>query len=206
MRIYPYLRASTKEQDANRAIDAIQKFANEYDITLSRSFVENESGASLQRPKLFELLDTAESGDCILLEQVDRLSRLSEIDWQKLKGIICSKGINIVSLDMPTSWQLVIQDNTNEFTNSIMKAVNGMLLDMLAAVARKDYEDRKRRQKEGIAKAKSNGQFKGRPIDQALHDSISKLLKAGSTYSEITKTLNCSRATVAKVSKTLIEI
>ena len=39
-------------------------------------------------------------------------------------------------------------DNT-EFTASIIQAVNGMLLDMLAAVARKDYEDRRRRQLQG---------------------------------------------------------
>ncbi len=32
--------------------------------------------------------------------------------------------------------------DTTEFTASIIQAVNGMLLDMLAAVARKDYEDR----------------------------------------------------------------
>jgi DNA invertase Pin-like site-specific DNA recombinase len=40
-----------------------------------------------------------------------------------------------------------------------------MMLDMLAAVARKDYEDRRRRQSEGIAKAKKEGKYRGRPIN-----------------------------------------
>jgi DNA invertase Pin-like site-specific DNA recombinase len=41
-------------------------------------------------------------------------------------------------------------------------AINGMLLDMLAAVARKDYDDRRRRQAQGQAKAKAEGRYKGR--------------------------------------------
>ncbi|BCH12068.1 hypothetical protein MesoLj131c_63260 [Mesorhizobium sp. 131-3-5] len=44
-------------------------------------------------------------------------------------------------------------------------AINGMLLDMLAAIARKDYDDRRRRQALGIAKAKAEGRMKGRPED-----------------------------------------
>ena len=40
-----------------------------------------------------------------------------------------------------------------------------MMLDMLAAVARKDYEDRRRRQAQGIVKAKAAGAYRGRPED-----------------------------------------
>jgi DNA invertase Pin-like site-specific DNA recombinase len=39
----------------------------------------------------------------------------------------------------------------------MFEAVNGMLLDMLAAIARKDYEDRRRRQMQGQAKARAEG-------------------------------------------------
>ena len=45
----------------------------------------------------------------------------------------------------------------------MLAAVNGMLLDMLAAIARKDYENRRRRQAEGTAKAKAAGRYRGRP-------------------------------------------
>ena len=131
MRIYPYLRASTNEQDANRAIGFIERFANEHGIKLSKAFTENESGATLQRPQLFQLLDTAERGDVILLEQIDRLSRLTDNDWQKLKGIIHEKGIGIVSLDLPTSWTLLKPQASDDFTRSILNAVNGMLLDKI---------------------------------------------------------------------------
>jgi DNA invertase Pin-like site-specific DNA recombinase len=38
-----------------------------------------------------------------------------------------------------------------------------MTLDVLAAVARKDYEDRRRRQAQGIANAQAEGLYRGRP-------------------------------------------
>ena len=43
-------------------------------------YVENESGASLKRPELFRLLGDCKAGDVLLIEQVDRLSRLNDAD------------------------------------------------------------------------------------------------------------------------------
>ncbi|WP_342212518.1 hypothetical protein [Providencia rettgeri] len=54
-----------------------------------------------------------------------------------------------------------------------------MMLDMLAAVARKDYEDRRRRQAQGVQKAKQEGKYKGRPINKILHQKIECLLMEG---------------------------
>jgi DNA invertase Pin-like site-specific DNA recombinase len=60
--------------------------------------------------------------------------------------------------------------NGDEFTARMFDAINGMLLDMLAAVARKDYEDRRRRQKQRQEKAKAAGVYKGRPEDTKRND------------------------------------
>jgi len=46
----------------------------------------HESGAKLSRPELFRLLNDREPGDIVLVEQVDRFSRLTDGDWQKLKA------------------------------------------------------------------------------------------------------------------------
>ena len=81
--------------------------------------------------------------------------------------------------------------------------LNGMMLDMLAAVARKDYEDRRRRQVQGVQRATREGKYKGRPVDQALHDKIKSLLADGKTYSHIQNLLDCSRRTIPKASRTL---
>lgn len=203
-RVYAYLRASTKEQDASRAKQQLDEFAQSNGMTIATYFTENESGASLQRPELFRLLDIAQKGDVMLVEQVDRLSRLSGEDWNKLRSLINEKGVRVVALDLPTSHQLI--QSGDEFTSRMLEALNGMMLDMLAAIARKDYTDRKRRQAQGIVKAKSNGKYKGRPEDTQRNERIAKLLQAGMSYTDVMDTVNCARATVAKVSKSLKEL
>jgi DNA invertase Pin-like site-specific DNA recombinase len=87
-RTYAYLRASSKEQDAERAKSALLRFANDHDLVISAFFAENESGATLQRPELFRLLEIAQKGDVVLVEQIDRISRLKDDDWNSLKSII----------------------------------------------------------------------------------------------------------------------
>ncbi len=76
-----------------------------------------------------------------------------------------------------------------------------MMLDMLAAVARKDYEDRRRCQLEGIEKARRAGKYKGRPLNVALRRNIAALLKDNCTINEIVSILKCSNKTVIAVRK-----
>ena len=68
-------------------------------------------------------------------------------------------------------------------------AINGMMLDMLAAVARKDYADRRRRQMQGSAR-EQQAQYQDRC-----------LLRSGASSSAVQEATGCSRATVAKIAK-----
>ena len=74
-----------------------------------------------------------------------------------------------------------------------------MMLDVLAAVARKDYGDRRRRQAEGDAKAKAAGVYKGRPEDAARNDGIARMLRTDASWTEIQRAFKCSRSTVARI-------
>lgn len=195
MRTYAYLRASTAEQDAARASQSLHTFAEEHGLTIAASFIENVSGASLQRPELFRLLAVAQAGDILLVEQIDRLSRLDADDWERLRGVIQSKGIRIVALDLPTSY-LQLQSGNDEFMCSMMNAINGMMLDMLAAIARKDYTDRRRRQTQGIEKAKEMGLYKGRQPDLEKHEHIRTLIAQGNSQRKVAKMLGCAVGTV----------
>ena len=94
-------------------------------------------------------------------------------------------------------------NSTDEFTERMLSALNSMMLDMLAAVARKDYEDRRRRQAQGVQRAKREGKYKGRPVNVKLHQKIEGLLKEKKSYSQIEALLGCSRHTISKVSKSL---
>lgn len=202
MYIHGYLRASTKEQDALRAKNRMKAFVEEKGFRLASWYTENVSGASLQRPELLRLLDDAAPGDIILIEQVDRLSRLDEEGWQKLKWLIQDKNLVIVSLDLPTSHMALAVGASDEFTRAMLKAINGMMLDMLAAIARKDYQDRRRRQEEGITKAKAAGKFRGRQADHQLHDKILELrVKNKQSIRDTARLCGVSERTVIRIVK-----
>ena len=194
-----YLRASTDEQDAGRAREQVEAFAAERGLPIVGTYAENESGAKLARPEVFRLIADSRPGDVLLVEQVDRLSRLSDADWRKLRAELEARQIRVVALDLPTSWQLAAPGD--EFTARMFAALNAMMLDMLAAVARKDYEDRRRRQAQGIVKAKAAGAYRGRPEDTARNAGIAGMLRSGMSWSAIQAAAGCSRATIAKVAK-----
>lgn len=198
MFVRAYLRASTDEQDANRARDQLKAFVAERSLKVAAWYVENESGAKLARPELFRLLADAQPGDVLLVEQVDRLSRLTKEDWERLKGELTSRRVRVVALDLPTSWMMATS-STDEFTSRMFEAINGMLLDMLAAVARKDYDDRRRRQAQGQAKAKAEGRYKGRPEDTERNARIAAMLDAKQSWNTIQSFTGCSRATILKI-------
>jgi len=201
MFIRAYLRASTKEQDAKRAKSELIAFANDHGHKIAAFYIENESGATLERPKLMQLIDDAHEGDVILVEQIDRLARLNPTDWDTLKQKLLAKRLSVVSKELPTSYMALQQANSSEFMDSVLRAINDMLLDMLAAIARKDYEDRRNRQMQGIARAKSEGKYKGRRKDIEKRKIIASLLKAGHSYSEIQVMAKCSRQLIAEVIK-----
>ncbi|MBX5230301.1 recombinase family protein [Rhizobium sp. NLR9b] len=200
MHVRAYLRASTKDQDANRARDDLFRFAEERGLKIAASYVENESGASLKRPELFRLLNDCHPGDVLLVEQVDRLSRLNAEDWERLKTAIQSRRVKVVALDLPTSWMMATVDKDG-IQSRMLDAINGMMLDMLAAIARKDYEDRRRRQAQGIVTAKARGAYKGRPEDEERNAGIVKMLENGMSWNTIVAATGCSRSTLARLAK-----
>ena len=79
-----YFRASTDDQDASRARQQVESFAAERGLRIAGVYGENVSGASLERAELSRLIKDSKPGDILLLEQIDRLTRLSAGDWQRL--------------------------------------------------------------------------------------------------------------------------
>lgn len=201
MFIRAYLRASTDDQDATRARDQLDAFAQGQGQAVACWYIENASGASADRAELRRLLADARPGDVLLVEAIDRLSRLPAADWKRLRNEIDAKGIRVVALDLPTS-HAAMQDTTgDEFTARMLDAVNGMMLDMLAAIARKDYEQRRERQAQGIAKARERGVYRGRPTNPELHRKVRELLDAGFSIRKVAEHAQCSTSTVQRVKR-----
>jgi DNA invertase Pin-like site-specific DNA recombinase len=199
MFVRAYLRASTPGQDAARARGALDAFAAEHGLRIAARYVETESGTTLRRPELFRLLGDCEPGDVLLVEQVDRLSRLTAEDWLRLRAEIDARQVRVVALDLPTSWSLVAPEDA--FTARMFAAVNAMMLDVLAAVARKDHDGRRRRQAEGIARAKAVGLYRGRPENRARNAAIAAMLRDGRTWREVMAATGCSRTLLAKIAR-----
>ena len=203
MFVRAYLRASTAEQDASRAKADLVAFAAERDLQIAAYYVENESGASLRRPELLRLLSDCHAGDILLIEQVDRLSRLDAEDWEHLKRELQVRKVRVVALDLPTSWMMT--NATDEITARMMDALNGMMLDMLAAIARKDYTDRRRRQQQGIEKLKAEGGYKGRKEDVQRDEAIMTMLSRGDSWNHVIAATGCSRSTLSRLSQRVRE-
>lgn len=193
MAVRIYVRASTKDQEAERALDDLITFSKEYGDQY-HSYIENYSGTKLDRPALNRLLDEAEQGDILLVESVDRLSRLSQDDFSTLKQRIKAKGVRLVVADLPTT------HTVNEgMTGDILNVINSMLIDLLATMAKLDNDKRRERIKQGLER--SGYKPTGKKADTTKHDRIKALNDKGLTKEEIAKAVGCGVATVYRVLK-----
>jgi DNA invertase Pin-like site-specific DNA recombinase len=89
----------------------------------------------------------------------------------------------------------------------MINAINSMMMDMLAAIARKDYQDRRRRQLEGIQKAKEEGKYQGRKADLDIHEKIYQLRVINKlSIHDTAKLTNVSDRTVIRVVKKFLNV
>ena len=192
MTVRIYVRASTKEQDAKRALTDLISFSKSYGDNYVE-YIENYSGTKLNRPSLTKLLDDAQQGDILLVESVDRLSRLSQEDFGILKQRIKDKGLRLVVADLPTTHAV------NEgMTGEILAVVNNMLIDLLATMAKLDNDKRRERIKQGLAK--SGYKPNGKKANKEKHKRILELnSKNMMTKEEIANAVGVNVSTVYRV-------
>ena len=101
MYIRAYLRASAQDQGAQRARAGLEAFAQERGLQIVAWYAKGESGANRKLSELFRLLADRQPGDLLLIEQVDRLSRLNAEDWERLKAKLLGRKVRVVALDLP---------------------------------------------------------------------------------------------------------
>ncbi|CAM6725443.1 hypothetical protein DN594_08005 [Enterobacter cloacae] len=202
-----YLRASTAEQDSARAEVELRTFAAANGLTVCGVYLENISGTKLERPQLNKLLNDAGHGFVVLVEKIDRLSRLTHPEWEELKKRIAAKQLSIVSHDLPSTLAVLQMEQPTgaggfDVRHILLKTMNDMLLDLAASWAIDDYQTRRKRQKQGIEKAMAEGKYKGRQANPALHKKIMKYASMGQHKTgEIARLAGCSRSTVLRVLK-----
>jgi DNA invertase Pin-like site-specific DNA recombinase len=195
MFIRAYLRASTDNQDAERSKQDLEQFVKTESHSIASFYIENISGTTSNRPELDRLIAEAKPGDVLLIEKMDRLTRLPFSVWQDLKVRIEKAKIHIVVMDQSTTHEVL--KGTNEATSAIQQALTSFMLDLAAAMARDDYETRMRRTQQGINKAKAAGRYKGRtasPETTLKCKQAKTLIDSGETVLSAVKAVGISRS------------
>lgn len=153
MATYGYARVSTKDQNVNRQLDALERFP----LERSSIYIDYYTGADFERPEYQRLVRRLEQGDVLVVKSIDRLGRnYSEIlaQWDRLTR---SQGVQVVVLDMPL---LDTRQTARDLTGTFIADV---VLQLLSYVAQVERENIRQRQAEGIAAAKARGVRFGRP-------------------------------------------
>lgn len=176
-----YARTSTLDQKAG--LEAQQRDLEAQGC--HRIFVEQVSSVDVkERQELARAIDHIRSGDTLVVTKLDRLARSSQHLLEILEALT-GKGAALRILNMGI--------DTGTPTGKLM-------LTIMGGVAEFEREIMLERQREGIAKAKAAGKYKGRkPTARAKADQVKALAAQGVGATEIARRLEIGRASVYRI-------
>ena len=146
-KIYGYVRVSTKEQNENRQLAAM----NEFGVSSENIFIDKQSGRDFNRSAYQSLLKHLQPNDTIVFKSIDRLGRNFFEILEQWRIITTEKQAAIVILDMP------ILDTRNKRNDLTSQLISTLVLQLLSYVAQIEREFIHQRQAEGIKTAKAKG-------------------------------------------------
>lgn len=183
-RLFAYCRVSTTEQNTTNQVQAIESAG--YQVEEQRVISETISGSvqAMKRPEFKALVDhKLESGDTLVVLKLDRLGR-DNIDVQNTITDLQAKGIQVVSLDLPTP--------------DLTSANGKLMLQMFAAFAEFERNRIKERTFEGLERAKREGKKLGRPVATDTIKAVQECKSKGFTQSQTVKAVGVSLPTVKR--------
>lgn len=191
-----YLRVSSEEQDLARQERLIDE-ARSAGYYIAGVYREKASGACSDRPELLRMIADLQSGDVVIAEKMDRLTRLPLPEAEKLIASIREKGAR---LSVPDVVDLsALAQGTDGVTKIVLEAVQDMLLRLALQMARDDYESRRERQRQGIALAREKGLFKGRKANKKLQEQVIAFRSKGLSANKTAALVGCSRTHVSRI-------
>lgn len=177
-----YARTSTSDQKAG--LEAQLRDLEEAGCT--KIFQEELSSVATSRPELERCLEFIRDGDTLIVTKLDRLAR-SVADLVSIMGQLEEKGASLQILAMNL--------DTGTPTGKLM-------VNLLGSIAEFERELMLERQREGIAKAKAEGKYKGRaPTARRKAEDVMRLRAEGKSANEIKEELGISRASVFRIVK-----
>ena len=169
-----YARVSTEEQNEARQI----QMANDNGVNEKHIFIDKQSGKDTNRKEYQRMMNFIREGDCLIVESISRIARNTK-DLLNIVDELQKKGVDFISLKEK------IDTSTPQ---------GKFMLTVFGAMAELEREQILQRQKEGIAIARAEGKYKGKPrksIDEAALVAECKKWRAGEqTATETMKKLN----------------
>lgn len=188
---YGYVRVSSTLQENNSSLESQKQELIQLGVPEKNIRVEVASAADLiqERPVFQKLIEEElQENDLLVVTKIDRCSR-NTLEFLKLQERLHNKGVKFISLDLP-------------YSNDI--AVNQLISTNLAAIATFENERRKELQRQGILAAKKAGKYRGRKtvITKELIREVQDLKENKNlSISEISKITGRARTTVYKILK-----
>jgi DNA invertase Pin-like site-specific DNA recombinase len=172
-----YKRVSTLSQNIDRQLDG---------MTFDKEFVDYVSGSTRERQELNRMLQHIREGDEVYIHDISRCARNVQHLLELVKEITRKK----VKLHF-------VKENL-KFTGDKSNPMETLLLSLLGSVYEFERSMMLERQREGIAKAKLKGKFKGRKptVDK---EAILKLLAEGNSMRKVAAITGTSLSTVTRV-------
>lgn len=192
-----YIRVSTNSQDLVRQRDLMEK-AKAQGYYIAGTYEDQASGANSDRPGLMRMIADLQPGDTVIAEKIDRITRAPIKEAEALIAEIEAKG---ATLAIPGLVDLSDIQADSDMARIVLESTQKMLLKITLQMARDDYETRRQRQAQGIAKAKAKGVYKGRPKDTVKRGEIRQMLNNKMGVRQTARLLKVSPATVSNVKK-----
>ncbi len=186
--IYGYVRVSTREQNEERQVIAMQGFG------VDRIYSDKQSGKDFLRPQYQKLLRKLKKDDTLVIKSIDRLGRNYDEILAQWRVITKEKQAAIVVLDMP----LLDTRQNRDLTGTLIADI---VLQLLSYVAQTEREFIRQRQAEGIAAAKARGVKFGRaamPIPEAYYPVAAQWVKGAISARKAGRILGVSHITFLK--------
>jgi DNA invertase Pin-like site-specific DNA recombinase len=179
MMLVGYARTSTVEQEAG--LEAQRRDLKAAGV--EKVFAERVSSVA-PRAQLEAALDYVRDGDTLVVTKLDRLAR-SVPDMVRITEALTAKGasLRVLQLDLDTA-----------------TPTGKLMVNLLGSIAQFERELMLERQREGIAKAKADGKYRGRaPTARAQADKVKALRAQGVGPSEIARRLDIGRSSVHRI-------
>ena len=151
MACYGYIRVSSRDQNEDRQVIAMQEAA----IPTQNIFSDKQSGKDFRRPAYQRMLKKLHRDDVLYIKSIDRLGRNYEEILEQWQILTKKKGVDIVVMDMPLL-------DTRRGKDLIGTFLADIVLQVLSFVAENERINIRQRQAEGIAAAKARGVKFGR--------------------------------------------